>query len=106
MINGVAAHSPIYVISPDQYDSTNIRDTKIPLVIGHNGTYFESLIPCDEDIKKTIDLVEAYKTGKDQTPKILQDTFNFNKKADHKSKNGPQPSKIKKSKKTSDLKYW
>ena len=99
-INGVSAHSPIYVISPDQYDSTNVRDTEIPLVIGHDGTHFESLIPCNEDIKKTIELVKAFKTGKDGTPENLQDAFNFNKKADHKSKNGPQPSK--KSKKTSD----
>ena len=81
------AHGPINVVYADGIDARNKRRIEIPIVLAYNGDHFESLIPSsDEDIEKTVQLVEEFKTGKYEIPESLKDKFNFNKMLTQKGK--------------------
>ena len=74
--NHAFANEPISVISADQFDPTNQRDTEVPVVLASNGNHFESLIPKTiEDIQKTVKLVKDYKTGKYVIPRELKNQY-------------------------------
>ena len=73
--NEAQAHDPVSVISADQFDPTNKKNNEIPIVLAYNGTHFESLIPAEEDIDKTVDLVKKYKTGDYTIPRALQNVY-------------------------------
>ena len=75
-----SAHGPINEVYANGIDASNKKRTKTPIVLAYNGDHFESLIPSsDEDIEKTAQLVEAFKTGKYEIPESLKNLFNFNR---------------------------
>ena len=54
--------SPISVVSPSQLGGTT--DSNIPIVLCYSGSHYEGLVPnTEEDVVKTIQLVEAYIGG-------------------------------------------
>ena len=54
--------SPISVVSPSQLGGTT--DSNIPIVLCYSGSHYEGLVPnTEEDVVKTIRLVEAYIGG-------------------------------------------
>jgi hypothetical protein len=95
-----SAHGPVNVVYADGMDSTNKKSTNIPLVLAYNGDHFESLIPADKDVAKTVQLVDDYKTGTYKIPDSLKELFNFNKivpqkgKKERRQRKNPQKKKI------------
>ena len=57
--NPEAAHDPIYVVDPRQF---NVQaDTSVPIILAYNQSHYESLHPCsNKDILTSINLVKEF----------------------------------------------
>ena len=81
------------MVYADGIDARNKRRTDIPIILGYSGDHFVSLIPSSEDDeKKTVKLVEAFKTSEYEIPEPLKDLFNFNKTLTQKGKKAEKKS--------------
>ena len=79
-INDGFATDPISVVSPNEFDPSNKRDTEIPIVLLYDGGHFESSIPVsEEDVQETIDLVRNYTSGKYIIPESLKNDYKSKK---------------------------
>ena len=61
--NPEAAHDPIYVVDPRQF---NVQaDTSVPIILAYNQSHYESLHPCsNKDILTSINLVKEFLEGR------------------------------------------
>ena len=61
--NNTIPNSPIYVIDAEEYQG-KIRNNVNPIILGYNGSHYESLDTCsEEDNIKAMNLVESVKLG-------------------------------------------
>ena len=61
-----SAHDPIAVVKADKLAEATPR-TEVPIVLAYNGSHYEHLIPAsEEDIQKTVDMVNLYTSGTDR----------------------------------------
>ena len=104
-INDGFATDPISVVSPNQFDPSNKRDTEIPIVLLYDGGHFESSIPVsEEDVQETINLVRNYTSGKYIIPESLKNDYKSKEPLVNENGQNAQHDKLKKTKKDVNMK--
>ena len=104
-INDGFATDPISVVSPNQFDPSNERDTEIPIVLLYDGGHFESSIPVsEEDVQETIDLVRNYTSGNYIIPESLKNDYKSKESLVNENRQNAQHDKPEKTRNDANMK--
>ena len=104
-INDEFATDPIFVVSPNEFDPSNERDTEIPIVLLYNGVHFESSIPAsEEDVQETIELVRNYRNSNYIIPESLKNDYKSKKSLVNENRQNAQHDKPEKTRNDANMK--
>ena len=104
-INDEFATDPIFVVSPNEFDPSNERDTEIPIVLLYNGVHFESSIPAsEEDVQETIELVRNYRNSNYIIPESLKNDYKSKKSLVNENRQNAQHDKSEKTRNDANMK--
>ena len=104
-INDGFATDPISVVSPNQFDPSNERDTEIPIVLLYDGGHFESSIPVSkEDVQRTIDLVRNYTSDNYIISESLKNDYKSKELLVNENRQNAQHDKLEKTRNDANMK--